>query len=68
VEFHAVVVTDSVQGIVMLVGTIILLAGTVIAGGIENIMQELVKENPGLVSPFGADGSLTPFTCLHFGF
>ncbi|MFC3886101.1 sodium/pantothenate symporter [Bacillus songklensis] len=65
--FRAVVVTDSVQGIVMLIGTIVLLVGTVIAGGgVENIMQELVKENPGLVSPFGADGSLTPLYVSSF--
>lgn len=65
--FRAVVVTDSVQGVVMLAGTIILLVGTVIAGGgVENIMKELVQENPGLVSPFGADGSLTPLYLSSF--
>ena len=44
----------------MLVGTTIILIATVIAGGgIEKIMQELVQINPKLITPFGADGSLT---------
>jgi sodium/pantothenate symporter len=59
--FRAVAVTDTIQGIVMLVGTFIILIGTIIAGGgISNIMAELVSENPNLVTPFGHDGGLTP--------
>ncbi|WP_088036040.1 sodium/pantothenate symporter [Evansella clarkii] len=59
--FRAVVVTDTVQGVVMFFGTIIILIGTIIAGGgITNIMNDLVAENPNLVTPFGHDGGLTP--------
>lgn len=65
--FRAVALTDTVQGIVMLVGTIILLVATIIAGGgMENIMSDLVAENPNLVSPFGADQDLTPLYVSSF--
>lgn len=65
--FRAVVITDTVQGIVMLFGTVVLLIGTVIAGGgVEVIMKELVQENPRLITPFGADGSLTPLYLSSF--
>lgn len=59
--FRAVALTDAVQGVIMFVGTLILLIATIIAGGgISNIMTELVAENPDLVSPFGAARDLTP--------
>lgn len=59
--FRAVALTDAVQGSIMFIGTIILLVATIIAGGgIPNIMNELVAENPNLITPYGADGSLTP--------
>ncbi|UQW99024.1 sodium/pantothenate symporter [Rummeliibacillus sp. G93] len=65
--FRAVALTDAVQGSVMLVGSIILLVGTIIAGGgVSNIMHDLVAENPKLVSPFGADNSLTPLYVSTF--
>ena len=58
--FRAVALSDTLLGIIMLVGTTIILIATVIAGGgIEKIMQELVQINPNLITPFGADGSLT---------
>ncbi len=58
--FRAVALTDAVQGAIMVVGTLILLIGVIIAGGgIPAIMQDLLNENPRLVTPFGADGSLT---------
>lgn len=51
----------------MVVGTIILLIGTIIAGGgIDNIMASLVAENPNFVSPFGAQGDLTPLYVSTF--
>ena len=51
----------------MIIGTVILLVGTIIAGGgIETIMQSLVAENPEFISPFGADGSLTPLYVSSF--
>lgn len=58
--FRAVAVTDAVQGAIMVIGTLVLLIGVVIAGGgIPAIMQDLLNENPRLVTPFGADGSLS---------
>lgn len=58
--FRAVAVTDAVQGAVMLIGTLILLVAVVIAGGgVPNIINDLINENPNLVTPFGADGNLS---------
>src|SRR5690625_1589264 len=58
--FRAVVVTDAVQGIVMFVGTLLLLIGVIIAGGgVSNLFAELYEINPNLITPFGADGNLT---------
>lgn len=65
--FRAVVVTDSIQGIIMLVGTIIILTATIIAGGgIEAIMSDLYHQNPDLLSPYGSDRSLTPIYLSSF--
>lgn len=58
--FRAVAITDTIQGIVMLFGTLILLIGVIIAGGgISNIFADLMAENPNLVTPYGQDGQLT---------
>lgn len=58
--FRAVALTDAVQGGVMVLGTLVLLIGVIIAGGgIDNIVQDLVNENPRLVSPYGFDGNLS---------
>ncbi|MDN4605961.1 sodium/pantothenate symporter [Sporosarcina highlanderae] len=58
--FRAVALTDAVQGAIMVVGTLILLIGVIIAGGgVPAIMQDLLNENPRLVTPFGADGTLS---------
>src|SRR5690606_36689912 len=52
--------TDAVQGAVMLVGTLILLIAVIFAGGgIPNIVQDLINENPNLVAPYGAEGNLS---------
>lgn len=65
--FRAVALTDAVQGVVMLIGTVVLLIATIVAGGgLSNIMSELVAENPNLVSPFGAEGDLTPLYVSTF--
>ncbi|ENH95967.1 sodium/panthothenate symporter [Gracilibacillus halophilus YIM-C55.5] len=59
--FRAVTFTDAIQGSIMFIGTFILLIAIIIAGGgISSIMTDLQTENPNLISPFGADGSLTP--------
>ncbi|UOY93191.1 sodium/pantothenate symporter [Ectobacillus sp. JY-23] len=58
--FRAVALSDALLGAIMLVGTVVILVGTIVAGGgISNIMKELVAINPNLVTPFGADGKLT---------
>ncbi|MDQ0428345.1 sodium/pantothenate symporter [Planomicrobium stackebrandtii] len=58
--FRAVALTDAVQGAVMLIGTLILLIAVIIAGGgIPNIVNDLLNENPNLVTPYGANGDLT---------
>ncbi len=58
--FRAVALTDTVQGIVMFLGTLILLIAVIIAGGgVSNIMGDLYQENPNLITPFGHDGSLS---------
>jgi sodium/pantothenate symporter len=59
--FRAVALTDTVMGVVMFGGTLILLVATIKAGGgIENIISDLSAENPNLISPYGATGTLTP--------
>lgn len=65
--FRAVALTDAIQGSIMFIGTSVLLVATIIAGGgIENIISDLVAENPNLITPFGADGSLTPMYVSSF--
>ncbi len=57
--FRAVVITDTLQGVIMFFGTLILLIAVIMAGGgITNIMSELVAINPNLITPFGQDGQL----------
>ncbi|MFC7392139.1 sodium/pantothenate symporter [Scopulibacillus cellulosilyticus] len=52
--FRAVAITDSIQGIVMFVGTLTILIGTIIAGGgVGHIISELKSINPGLITPYG---------------
>src|SRR5699024_2556610 len=59
--FRAVAYTDGIQGSIMFIGTSILLIATIIAGGgISNIIADLTSENPNLITPFGAEGTLTP--------
>src|SRR5699024_7507055 len=59
--FRAVAATDAIQGCIMFIGTLILLIAVIIAGGgIPNIIADLHAENPNLITPFGAEGTLTP--------
>ena len=59
--FRAVALTDTVQGVVMFLGTLILLVATIKAGGgVPKIIHDLAAENPNLISPFGAKHDLTP--------
>ncbi|WP_301099589.1 sodium/pantothenate symporter [Otariodibacter sp.] len=54
--FRAVVLTDTIQGLVMLVGTTLLLGGVIYAaGGVENAVNQLETINPQLIEPYGID-------------
>ncbi|TCP28772.1 sodium/pantothenate symporter [Scopulibacillus darangshiensis] len=54
--FRAVAITDAIQGIVMFAGTLIILIGTIIAGGgVDNIISDLKAIDPGLITPYGPD-------------
>ncbi|UOQ46729.1 sodium/pantothenate symporter [Gracilibacillus caseinilyticus] len=65
--FRAVTLTDSIQGSIMVVGTIILLIAIIISGGgISAIMNDLQAENPNLITPYGADGTLSPMYVSSF--
>lgn len=57
--FRAVVLTDAIQGTVMILGTIILLGGVIYAaGGVESAVQKLAEIEPHLVTPYGPNNML----------
>ena len=57
--FRAVVVTDALQGVVMLVASVVILFAVVRAGGgMEQCVQTLKSMDPGLISPSGAGGGI----------
>ncbi|KGX91941.1 sodium:pantothenate symporter [Pontibacillus halophilus JSM 076056 = DSM 19796] len=59
--FRAVALTDTVQGVIMFFGTMVLLVAVIHAGGgVSTIMDNLISENENLVTPFGKDRQLTP--------
>ena len=63
--FRAVVLTDTIQGLVMLVGTFLLLGGVIYAaGGIENAINTLETINPQLIQPYGIDERPLDFTFM----
>ncbi|PMN69508.1 sodium/pantothenate symporter [Enterovibrio norvegicus] len=65
--FRAVVMTDTVQGIMMIIGTIALLVGIVHAGGsIGEMMTELHAIDPALITPYGPDEFLSQPFMLSF--
>lgn len=58
--FRAVVMTDTIQGLMMLIGTIALVVGVVHAGGgVGEMITELHRIDPGLVSPYGPNNYLS---------
>ncbi|KYZ78280.1 sodium/pantothenate symporter [Anaerosporomusa subterranea] len=58
--FRAVVLTDTAQGIVMFVGTVILIAGVFMyGGGVRPIMDKLMAINPDLITPYGVKSFIT---------
>ncbi|MGL5949723.1 MAG: sodium/pantothenate symporter [Aeromonas sp.] len=65
--FRAVVMTDALQGVVMLMGTFALLAGVLIAGGgLPNLISQLNAIDPKLTQPSGAGDMLTQPFMLSF--
>ncbi|GAU07670.1 sodium/pantothenate symporter [Desulfoplanes formicivorans] len=65
--FRAVVLTDVVQGIVMLLGTAALFVGIVnVGGGMTAIVQKMQAIDPGLITPFGPKAFLAKPFILSF--
>lgn len=65
--FRAVALTDAVQGVVMIIGTVALLGGIIHAGGgIENIVGTMREIDPALVTPYAPDGFLSKPFILSF--
>ena len=57
--FRAVVLTDALQGIVMVVAAVVVLLAVLDAGGgMERSIQTLYAIDPGLISPSGAGGKI----------
>lgn len=65
--FRAVVLTDTIQGIMMLIGTVLLLVGVVHAGGsIGELVSDLHSIDPALITPYGPDHFLGQPFILSF--
>lgn len=63
--FRAVVLTDTIQGLVMIVGTVLLLGGVIHAvGGVDVAMAKLEQINPQLLTPYGVDARPLDFTFM----
>ncbi|MCM3740549.1 sodium/pantothenate symporter [Oceanobacillus luteolus] len=59
--YRSIALTDAIQGIIMVFGTLVLLIGVIVAGGgVPQIISDMAGENPNLITPFGAEGTLTP--------
>ena len=65
--FRAVVMTDTIQGIMMIIGTTALLVGIIHAGGsVGELVHELHDIDPALITPFGPDNFLSQPFMLSF--
>lgn len=65
--FRAVVLTDAVQGIVMVIGTLALLTGVIkFGGGMTNIINTLKSTDPALITPFGPNNFISKPFILSF--
>lgn len=63
--FRAVVMTDTIQGLVMVLGTLLLIGGVIYAaGGVEPIMDKLEAIDPNLTAPTGIDAFPLDFTFM----
>jgi len=61
--FRAVALTDALQGVVMLVASVVVLCAVIIyGGGVEPCVQALKSIDPGLIAPSGANNAIpAPF-------
>lgn len=61
--FRAVALTDALQGVVMVLGTVAMIAGIAhTGGGMRAVMAKLGEVNPALLTPFGPNGFIAkPF-------
>ncbi len=65
--FRAVVLTDTVQGIMMLIGTIVLLCGVIYTGGgLGHIITKLHAIDPALITPYGPNNFISQPFILSF--
>ncbi len=65
--FRAVVLTDTMQGIMMLIGTLLLLAGVIHAGGsLSQLVTQLHAIDPDLITPYGPDKFISQPFILSF--
>ncbi len=65
--FRAVVLTDALQGVVMVLGTAAMIWGVSRAGGgMKTVMDTLASTDPALLSPFGPGGFVAKPFILSF--
>lgn len=65
--FRAVVLTDTIQGVMMLAASLAILFAVVTAGGgVSNIMQTLYEIDPKLLTPTGANDAIPKPFILSF--
>ncbi len=58
--FRAVALTDTLQGVVMTIGTgAVIIAAVIAGGGVTNIVQSMYEIDPGLITPFSPDPGFT---------
>ncbi|NBI12203.1 sodium/pantothenate symporter [[Haemophilus] felis] len=63
--FRAVVLTDTIQGLIMVIGTILLLGGVIYAGGgVSQIVDKLATIDPNLITPHGISSFPLDFTFM----
>lgn len=62
-----ILITDMIQGLIMIFSTIVLFLAVVhYGGGIDNIMTSLYNQNPDLLTPYGSNKSLTSLYVSSF--
>lgn len=63
----SVLITDMIQGIIMIFATLVLFVSILkYAGGLDNIVNSLYDQNPNFLSPYGSTGKLTSLYVSSF--